>query len=142
MNCPGCTQETVHNMWGEWCDPCGGVMLGVPPILFFRHVATLSGAGGRFPIIYDKSASGYGIAWPRLVANVRCIHCGRDTPAEARKGLTNLDDIKPAGFYSTRGTLDEIIAIGQPLAKGESTELPELFVAPSATPEEVAAINL
>jgi hypothetical protein len=129
-------------MWGEWCDPCGGVMLGSPPILFFRHVATLRGKGGTFPIVFDKSTDNYAIAWPRLIANVRCIHCGRDTPAEVRKGLTNLDDMRPSGFYSTRGSLNEMIAIGQPLAKGQFDELPEKFVAPSATVEEVEIVNL
>jgi hypothetical protein len=129
-------------MWGNWCDSCGGVVLGNPPKLFFRHVAVVDGAGGRFPIVYDLSTETYGIAWPRKVVQVKCIHCAQLTPVEARKDLTNLDDIKPSGFYSKRGSLNEMIAAGQPLAQGDSSELPSLDPAPSATAEEVAIIRL
>lgn len=142
MNCIGCKQETVENMWGNWCDTCGGVVLGNPPGLFFRHVATLIGAGGRFPIVYDKSADAYGVAWVKKTIFVKCIHCGLNTPADARHGLNNLDDIKPSGFFSTRGSLNEVIAIGQPLAQGDSKELPEWALAPTATPEEAAIFQI
>lgn len=149
VECINCkSQNTVENVWGNWCDACGGVMLpgslvddsdkGLhpgPPRLFFRHVATVSGAGGRYPIVFDLSAGQYAIAWPRKVELVKCQHCGQNTPVE-RTGLGNLDDLKLIGYHSARGTLDAIIAVGQPIAKGDSDELPELSAAPSSTEEE------
>lgn len=154
MECINCKGPTIENAWGNWCDACGGVMLPGPPVpdseggvrpgpsrLFFRHVATVYGAGGRFPIVYDLSANQYAIAWLRKVEVVRCVHCGQNTPVD-RQGLGKLDDLKLLGYNSARGSLDAMIAIGQPLAKGDSAELPDLAPAPTATEEERMIVKL
>lgn len=136
MNCVGCRREAVENEWGAWCDECGGVVLGNPPKLFFRHVATVEGQGGRFPIVYDISAEEYGVAWRRRVLMVKCVHCGQQTPAETRRGLTLLDDLRTTQYYSKRGPLDLMLAHIQPIAKGDSEELPAIFASPQTTEEE------
>jgi len=137
MNCQGCKGDTVDNAWGHWCDACGGVVVGTPPRLFFRHVATVDGAGGRFPIVYDISAQAYGVAWPKIVTMIKCVHCGMQTPgSDDRKGLTKLDDSGSQNFYSKRGTLDAMLAFIQPIAKGDSEDFPEISANPNATDEE------
>lgn len=138
MNCERCRQETEETPWGPWCDTCGGVVIGER--LFFRHVATVSGEGGRFPVVYDLSAEAYGVAWPKKVQFVPCIHCGKSTPVEVRKGLSVLDDLKSRGFLSMRGTLDQALAVIQPIARGDSPDIPEISAAPSSTEEERKAI--
>lgn len=110
--------------------------MGQPPRLFFRHVATLEGIGGRYPIVYDLSSENYGVSWLRVIQKVRCVHCGQDTPVEERRGLAALDDIKVRNYYSQRGSLDAMLALIQPIAQGISGEVPELSVAPTATQEE------
>lgn len=137
MRCIKCGSETRENEWGDWCDQCGGVIVaGTPPKLFFRHVATVEGARGRFPIVYDLSASAYGVAWPKEVTMVKCRHCGQQTPGDdGRDGLTRLDDLRVA-YHSRRGALDTMLAFIQPIARGNSEELPSLSVAPTATEGE------
>ena len=136
MRCLGCGSEVVENVWGNWCDSCGGVVVGNPPKLFFRHVATVEGKGGRYPIVYDLSAESYGVAWPKKVVLVKCIHCGMQTPGDdPRGGLTRLDDLR-VSYHSKRGPLDAMLAFIEPIARGGSEELPELSAAPSSTLEE------
>ena len=137
VNCLGCGDEVVVNEWGNWCDKCGGVILaGKPPRLFFRHVATVDGKGGRFPIIYDLSSASYGVAWPRKVTYVTCIHCGGKTPGDdPREGLARLDDLK-VSFNSKRGSLEAMMALIQPIARGDSDDFPEISAAKTATQEE------
>ena len=136
ISCVGCGRETIQDMWGNWCDNCGGVVIGPPPRLFFRHVATLDGAGGRYSVVYDLSSESYGVAWPKKSTMVKCTHCGQLTPGDnVRFGLLQLDEINPQ-YYSTRGTLDAVVALIQPVARGDSDELPTLSVAPSCTEEE------
>lgn len=142
MRCIGCSTETTFSEWGDWCDVCGGVMVpGTPPRLFFRHVATAKGPGGIFAVVYDVSAEAYGVAWPRKVMMTRCIHCGQQTPVDARSGLTVLDDLQHRGYHSKRGSLDAMLALVQPLARGDSQEIPELAPAPSITDEERRTIG-
>lgn len=134
MRCKKCNSEVVENAWGDWCDYCGGVIVGTK--LFFRHVATVEGKGGRYPIVYDLSAETYGVAWPKKVVFVKCVYCGMQTPGDdPRDGLTRLDDLR-VSYYSKRGSLDAMLAFIEPVARGESVELPELSAAPSSTPEE------
>lgn len=144
MNCLACLQETVHNAWGEWCDRCGGVVTGSTkdPKLFFRHVATADGPGGRFPVVYDISSESYGVAWPKPSRETRCVHCGRLTPVDAKSGLSNLDDMRQPAFYSSRGSLDAILAIALQKARGDSIEVPEISGAFSSTPEERQIMGL
>jgi hypothetical protein len=137
MRCLGCGQETIFSEWGDWCDPCGGVVVaGSPPRLFFRHVATVKGDCGIFAVVYDISAEQYGVAWPRKVVTTKCIHCGQNTPIDVRTGLAVLDDLQHRGFHSKRGTLDAMLAFVQPMARGGSSEIPILAPAPSVTDEE------
>lgn len=137
MDCKGCNRETVENAWGHWCDNCGGVVVGNPPKLFFRHVATVDGPGGRYPIVFDVSAGAYGVAWDRKVTLVKCIHCGQQTPSDDhRKDLTRLDELRPHGYYSKRGTLDAMLAFIQPIARGDGEDFPEISAHPNATDEE------
>lgn len=140
IKCLKCRNDTQKTAWGDWCDVCGGVVLqkGQDTELFFRHVATVEGKGGRFPIVYDRSASAYGVAWPKEVIYVDCVHCGMKTPAnDDRRGLMKLDDIKSngPGFYSQRGSLDAVLACIQPIAQGGG-DLPEISAAPTATDDE------
>ncbi len=138
MKCVGCNDEVPETVWGNWCDKCGGVVIpGTPRArLFFRHVATVDGAGGRFPVVYDLSAEAYGVSWPKTQVMVTCVHCGSQTPGEdPRNGLTRLDDLRVPS-NSRRGTLDAMIALIQPIARGDSEDLPGISAAPSSTPEE------
>lgn len=124
MICPGCGAEGKETVLGIWCDTCGGVVIRKGPNgpeLLFRHVATLDGKGGRFPIVYDVSTGDYSMAYQREVKEFVKI---RDEWVQRVKTFTN------------HGTLDAVIALGQPHAKGDGEEMPELSVAPSATPEE------
>lgn len=147
MNCLGCTRETVYNAWGEWCDSCGGVVIGdppntagaKPPRLFFRHVATVRGKGGHFPIVFDLSSDCYGVAWQRKVTLVKCIHCGLLTPSDdARHGLAVLDEVhtRTQSFCSKRGSLDAMISLIQPIARDGGEEFPSIHAAPSSTEDE------
>lgn len=147
MNCQSCGKQTVENEWGNWCDPCGGVVMNFgegtkrSTRLIFRHVATVHGAGGRFPVVFDLTANEYGVAWPKKMHNVRCVHCGKDTPVDNRSGLAVLEEMRGGHIYaSSRGSLDAMLALAQPLAMGESQEVPELSAAPSATAVEYVTL--
>jgi hypothetical protein len=97
-------------------------------------VATVEGAGGRYPVVYDISTESYGVAWPKKVILVKCVHCGLQTPIEnPKKDLTHLEDMGVPKHYSHRGSLDAMLALIQPIARGDSNDIPELIAAPSAT---------
>lgn len=121
--CQNCRGEVVYNDWGPWCDRCGGVYFK-PGVVFFRHVATVEGQGGRFPIVYDLSTSDYAF-----------MH---KEPA-AVDGKTDLDGFHKPGVNVSHGSLDAVIGISWPDARGEGAEA-ELSAAPSATDEEKALI--
>lgn len=112
---------------GLWCDRCGGVMLPGPegPRLFFRHVATADGAGGRFPIVWDISMSDY-----MVLTKERNPRGGRD-----------IDGLRPPHLIACHGSLDAVIAFIQPHAKGASDEWPSLTAAPTATDDEKALLS-
>lgn len=133
MNCLACEKETIENAWGNWCDFCGGVVIGQPPILFFRHVATVEGAEGRFPIVFDSSAGQYGVSWPKKIDQVRCIHCGMNTPTENTKDITGFGEFRSQKYYSSRGSLDAMLTLIWPHAKGNSLDIPTLSAAPTST---------
>lgn len=107
-------------MWGSWCDPCGGVYIR-PGVQLIRHVATVEGAGGRFPIVFDLSTSDYAYVFkdPHTEAPVK-----RD-----------MDGFHRSHLRIAHGTLDAAIALSYPDAKGNGTEV-FLSAAPSSTHEE------
>lgn len=137
MNCLGCNRETIDCAWGNLCEACGGVVVGDPPRLFFRHVATVFGNNIAYLIVFDLSANAYGVAWPRKQAMVTCVHCGMKTPGDdSRSGLGRLDEMRTQQYFSKRGTLNEVLATIQPIASEEGSALPTLAPAPSATEDE------
>lgn len=143
MRCVGCRAETLDTVWGDWCDACGGVMVpGNPPKLFFRHVATVSLEKSIYPIVYDLSSESYGVAWPKTIITVQCIHCGQHTPVDDKHGLNRLDDLALRRYNSKRGSLDAIIAFIQPIVQDGSPEMPSLAPAFSATEEEIKIIKM
>lgn len=129
MNCVTCSGPVQHTLHGDWCDACGGVSFK-PGQLFFRHVATVEGAGGRFPIVFDLSGNDYAASYPKPPGTL-----AMPILADADLGF------RPSGVFTVRGTLDAVIAIMQPVARGDSLEMPELSAAPSATDEEKVLIG-
>lgn len=124
--CRGCGIEAKDTSLGAWCDSCGGVAIrpgkdGAKPELLFRHVCTLDGKGGRFPVVYDQSTADYAMPYDR----------------EIKEYIKENDEWRQrTKTFMNHGTLDIVIALGQPLAKGNCEEVPEISVAPSATDEE------
>ena len=134
MTCPGCTAEVPNYFLGPWCDACGGIAsrLGV---LLLRHVATVDGPGGRFPIVFDASCQDYS--------------CSANMPPPGYDPTKRDEDgFRPAPITTFHGTLDAVISLMQPIARGpktldgEAPPLPELSAAPSATPQEKALLVL
>jgi len=120
MACVSCKGDTVDNPWGPWCDACGGVSFK-PGQLFFRHVATVDGPGGRFPIVYDVSTSDYAYI--------------------LKDPNPDVDKIDGDGFHRpsaqvVHGSLDAVIAISYPDVRGGGPDQPSLFPSPASTPEE------
>lgn len=132
--CLGCERQVPVTAVGVWCDACGGVAIR-PGDLLLRHVATVDGVGGRFAIVFDKSTSDYSVTVPV------------PTP-RAKAGKRDLDGFLPPPFTTFHGPLDLVIAMAQPYARGpkgpngEAPELPELFAAPTTTPEEKAILEV
>lgn len=127
MQCLGCNGAVDETLWGPWCDPCGGVVVGGGHGLIFRHVATVQGEGGTFPIVYDKSSSAY-------------AHMLKEPNPNAH--LNGGDD----GFHRppvqvVHGTLDAVLAIAYPDARGDGPGA-SLAPAPSATVEETARLRI
>lgn len=129
MKCPGCDADAKDTVLGLWCDDCGGVVIRKTESgkdLLFRHVATVDGAGGRFPIVFDYSTADYSVSYPR----------------EVKEFIKIKDEwVQSIKTFTTHGDLNFVIAVAQPYAKGVSDELPELSVAPSATKEEREVVN-
>jgi hypothetical protein len=148
MNCSGCGVEAKETWWGPWCDRCGGVMIGDPPKLFFRHVATVDGPGGRFSVVYDISTADYAVTYPRLGSTtVQCRHCGQETPVDPEGERRRAASAAELGFHlppvsTTHGSLDAVLAAIQPFARGKGDDIPELSRAPSATAEECALLGI
>ncbi len=121
--CLKCGRSIPLTWWGPWCDQCGGVMAR-PDLLLFRHVATLDGKSGRYSIVYDASARCYAFMYPN-----------RRNPKAGEPGM-DLGEFRRSPFLIEHGTLDAMIAMASGVARGDAEQLPELSVAPSATPEE------
>lgn len=128
MRCEGCGRDAEVVLLGPWCDECGGVA-SRPHTLLYRHVATVDGKGGRYPICFDHSTSDYVAAHERLV------------PSPFKK---DMDGFRPHHIARViHGTLDAVIAYMQPVARGPvGNELPDLLAAPRATTEELAILAL
>lgn len=125
--CPTCKGETQETAFGQWCDPCGGVSFK-PGQLFFRHVATVEGPGGRFPIVWDISTSDY-------------AYMHKDHNPESAK--VDMDGFRRPRARVSHGSLDAMIAISYSDVRGgvDGAEL-LLSAAPSATPEEKALVMM
>jgi len=135
MICQGCGLECRDWYGDAWCDHCGGVMAR-PDLLIFRHVATVDGKGGRLPIVYDESTSDYKFRYPHT-----------PKPSEALKRKID-DGFNPdfvrrrsAGFLSAHGSLDAILALALPWAKGDGSEV-ELSASPTSTVEERTLLGI
>jgi len=126
--CLKCRADTIDLDYGPWCDTCGGVVVSGPdgPRLFFRHVATVYGAGGHYPVVWDPSTSDYMTLTQK---------------ANPRAASRDEDGLRPPPLVSYHGSLDAVLAQIQPHAKGESAERPSLAPAPSATPEEMSLLR-
>ncbi len=133
MTCPGCEAEVPNSYLGPWCDSCGGLMVR-PGVLLLRHVATVDGPGGRYPIVFDLSCQDYSCTIPV-------------PPPNYNPGELDEDGFHPPPLTTYRApSLDAIIALMQPIASGPKgpdglpPPMPELSAAPSATPRERAVI--
>lgn len=125
MKCRSCGGDAISSSYGPWCDPCGGVYFdkGKP---YVRHVATAKGAGGEFKILFDHSLGSYVFSVQREVkvwVKVR---------NEFKQGVRT---------FTHNGTLDAMIAMAQPEARGDAHDLPQLLTGTGATPEEVATLD-
>ncbi len=120
MNCRGCSEEAVESAYGPWCEKCGGVMYrsGEPHV---RHIATAHGEGGEFKILYDHSLASYTASIVRLIRTWVEI-----------KG----EFIQAERTFTHQGTLDTMIALVQPWARGQSGEIPTITVGPGSTEDE------
>lgn len=123
--CPNCDGPVNFTLFGAWCDTCGGVATR-KGLLFFRHVATVDGAGGRYPIVFDVSTGDYAHMHPGTQPDT-----GPKVEGEFRRPHVRV----------SHGSLDAVIALAYPDAKGDGEEAPELSAAPTATPEERAIID-
>jgi hypothetical protein len=148
MNCVGCNREGIETLWGCICNECGGVMVagGDGPRLIFRHVASVDGEGGRFQVVFDASAADYAVAYPRKAPMVvRCVHCGCETPTDlaGARAAAEIGMLKQPAHYVTHGTLDAVLAVIQPIARGSNGQgPPELSRSPHATEEERALLGI
>jgi len=124
LRCRGCDAIAIETSYGPWCDVCGGVMLrtGEP---YVRHVATASGPGGEFKILFDHTLRTYTVS----------------VPMKTRTWI----EIKQEFVQATKtfmfiGTLDFVIALIQPYARGESVDFPSLVVGSGINAEETAIV--
>ena len=132
MVCMGCGR--LSNDWygDAWCDQCGGVMAR-PGLLIFRHVANVDGAGGRLPIVWDESTSDYKFRYP---------YTPKPSEKLRKSGIDGLDFmLRTPRFLSAHGSLDGVLALALPWAKGEGNEV-ELSAAPTSTQEERALLGV
>lgn len=103
-----------------------------PGLLIFRHVATVDGKGGRLPIVWDETTSDYKFRYPR-----------KEKPSQKLKQRIDHFDFKPQGgakFCTVHSSLDGVLAMALPYAKGDGDEV-ELSAAPTSTEEERALLG-
>jgi hypothetical protein len=101
-----------------------------PDLLLFRHVATVDGGGGRLAIVFDASTRDYAFIYPHR-QNPRAGHRDRD-----------LGEFRTSPFVTAHGSLDSMIALAQPVARGELAEMPTLSASPFATTLERELIGV
>jgi len=132
MACVTCHSDTHESRWGPWCDACHGVSIA-PGQLFFRHVATVEGPGGRFPIVFDLSTRDYAYMFKDPVP----------APPRERRGVDDMDGFRRPPMRIAHGTLDAMIALsyGDVKGDGDGTNL-ELSASPASTPEERILIGV
>ena len=53
-----------------------------------------------------------------------------------------LEKFRPPKYLTAHGSLDAILALAQPYARGDGDDPPELSMAPTATQEEASLLNL
>ena len=101
-------------------------------LLIFRHVATVDGQGARLPIVWDESTSDYKFRYPH-----------KPNPSQKMRKIGIDPDFarRAPRFLTVHGTLDAVLAIALPHAKGEGNEV-ELSAAPTSTPEERALLGV
>ena len=138
--CLGCEKVATASWFGDaWCDPCGGVM-GTKNLLLFRHVATVDGAGGRIPVVWDESGKCYKFRHPSKV-NPRYERYMAESVERKKSGLPPRPPIEAEFAVQpiltiNNESLDAVLAIAQPIARGNKEEWPELSAAPTATKSE------
>ena len=104
-----------------------------PGLLIFRHVANVDGAGGRLPIVWDESTSDYKFRYP---------YTPKPSEKLRKSGIEGLDfRLRTPRFLSAHGSLDGVLALALPWAKGEGNEV-ELSAAPTSTQEERALLGV
>ena len=146
--CKGCGNAGGADWFGDpWCDPCGGIA-GRPGMLLMRHVATVDGKGCRLPIVWDVSQSYYKFRHPKKVnPRYEALHKEAvDEHGNLRISLEDIDlndefPVTPVLTISNK-SLDAVIALSQPIAKGDSDEWPGLSAAPTATKSERMLMRL
>jgi hypothetical protein len=113
--------------------------MGTKTLLLMRHVATVDGAGGRLPIVWDVSQQYYKFRHPKET-NPRFKRMKAEAEERAKKGLPPRKRLDPlfavSPVLTISGTLDAVLAMAQPIAQGDSKELPNLSHAPTATEPE------
>lgn len=125
MDCLGCKTTVPEHSYGAWCDSCGGV-IRPDGSHYVRHVATAKGAGGEFKILWDDSTADY--SFTRLVKIKKFV--------EEQGQWVQMYEPR-----THRGRLDDVIALVQPYARGDSADLPELIHTKHATESEIEAIS-
>ena len=144
--CKGCGNAAGADWFGDpWCDPCGGIA-GRPGWLLMRHVATVDGEGCRLPIVWDVSQGYYKFRHPNKV-NPRYVKAMKEAEERKKKGLEPRKLIETEFSAQpiltiSHESLDAVIAMSQPIARGDSDEWPELSAAPTATKSERSLMRL
>lgn len=103
-----------------------------PGFLIFRHVATVEGNGGRLPIVWDESTSDYKFRYPRIE---------KPSP-KMQRNIDAIDFVRRrAQFLTAHGSLDGVLAIALPFAKGNGDEV-ELSASPTSTAQERSLLGV
>jgi hypothetical protein len=87
----------------------------------------VDGKGGRLPIVWDESSADYKFRHPSKV-NPRFLQEHGSSIDEEFNFRTPV--------LTFHGSLDLVLTMSQPVAKGDSDEWPELSAAPTATKME------
>jgi len=93
---------------------------------YVRHVATASGVGGQFKILFDHSLGEY------VVSVTRNIKTWVEIKGEF---------LQAQRTFVYKGTFDLVVALVQPEARGSSQEFPDLVIGPGANDDERAQVD-